>query len=147
VGQVGLHVAGAERGAEFLDLAPAVAEHEALLAVVQRGDHRGGVVQHADVVDSHLSGGRRRSGRGDDRCWSGLGVGPLQPAEQLVGVADGCRKANSLQAPAGQPGDPFQHGEQMPATVVASEGMHLIDDHHADTAEVRVRVDTGADQH
>ena len=30
--------------------------------------------------------------------------------------------------PAGEPGEPFQDGEQVPAAVVAGEGVHLVDD-------------------
>ena len=50
----------AQRGGELLDPGAAVAEDQPLLAAVQRGDHRGGVVDGADVVELDLAVGGSR---------------------------------------------------------------------------------------
>ena len=44
-------------------------------------------------------------------------------------------------------GQPFEHGEQVPAAVVAGEGVDLVDDDGAQAGEERPVVDVGADQH
>ena len=119
VGHEGLRRrARAARNASSSARATGLAEHQALLAAVQPRDHGGGVVHAADVVerDVRLRGGRGRvgattcTGRRRRRR-------ALHPAPDRVGVADGRREPDALELPAGQPLDPFQHGEQVPAAV------------------------------
>src|SRR5690606_20438319 len=104
----------------------AVDEHQALLAVVQARDDGGRVVEGAHVVDRDLRRGARPRGRGDDDAATGRARG--EPGQQVVGVADGGRQADALERSAGEPFEPGEDREQVPAAVVAGEGVDLVDD-------------------
>ena len=92
------------RLAELFDGLAGVAEDQPLLAGVQRGDDRGGVVQGADVVEFDVARrryrSRRRGGRqvGSDDA-SGPSVPRPSPAARSAAlrVADGRRQPDPLQ--------------------------------------------------
>ena len=125
-----------QRSAELLDASPAVAEDQPLLAPVQGGDHRGGVVEGADVVEL-----RPRCVRcaGRWRCAPRRGDGPVpepwSQASSSSGLPTVADRPIRCSGRAGQLGDPFQDGEQVPAAVVAGEGVDLVDHDGADAGE------------
>jgi len=133
VGQVGVHVAGSERRAELLGAAAAVDEHQPFLPAVQPGDDGGGVLHRADVVELDIAAGRV-AGRCDDPAGP-IGRRPLQPGNQLIGIADGCRQPDALDRPIGDLRDALQNVQQVPATVVSCERVDLVDDDGADIGE------------
>jgi hypothetical protein len=137
----GTDLARSQGERELLGLAAALAEHQPLLPRVQGGHDGGGILDTADVVQADL----RRSfgplrGRGEHHAGPGRPGAALQPTEQRVGVADGGGQADPLDRAAGQVREPFQHGEQVPAAVVAGEGMHLVHDDRPDIGEELPRV-------
>ena len=74
-------------------------------------------------------------------------AGTLQPGQQLVRVADGRGQPDPLQRAPAEPGEPFEDGEQVPAAVVAGEGVDLVDHHGAQIAEELPVLDLRADEH
>jgi hypothetical protein len=147
VGQEDGHLAGPERGSQFLDLAARVAEDKPFLSPVQGRDEFGRVVQGAHVVEFNFArgpadqvggglvgvpgpvgSGRQMHARSDDLPGTASCARALQPVQQVGGVADGRREPDPLNGPAGYPFQPFEHGEQMPSPVVAREGVHFVDD-------------------
>ncbi len=147
VGQERRHVVAAQSGGQLLDPGAAVGEHQTLLPPVQAGDDGGGVVKRADVVHRHL--GPRSSGFGrrvDDL--SRLGdAASLQPRQQAVRVTDRCRQPEALHRPTSQGADALEQRQKVPAAVVASEGVDLVDDDGADAAQERSGIDAGRDHH
>lgn len=59
---------------------------------------------------------------------------PGQPIEQFGWIPHGGRQPDPLRLTPGQPGDAFEHRQQMPATVVTDECVDLIHDHGADVS-------------
>jgi hypothetical protein len=95
---------------------------------VQRRDHFGRILQAADVIEHDL----------------GLGLGAwrqhhlprslgssLDPAQDLVRVADGRRQADALHVCAAEARETFQHGREVRAAVLARKSMNFVDDHGA----------------
>jgi hypothetical protein len=85
----------------FFDELPRVAKDQPLLALVQRGDDVGGVLDRADVVQFNLPSrlarcrsGPRPFGR-NDGGWPGVAGCALQPAQQFLRVPDGRRQAKA----------------------------------------------------
>ena len=72
---------------------------------------------------------------------------PLEPVQQLVRVADRGGQPDALDRVASQFLQSFQDGEKVPAAVVTSEGMDLVDHDRANVGEVLTRVDLGGDEH
>ena len=95
----------------------------------------------ADVVERELRRRRLTRSAGATTVRGCAAVArALQPGQQLVGVADRGRQADPLERPAGNAAQPLQHGQQVPAAVVAGEGVHLVDHdgpHVARTSVVR----------
>ena len=65
----------------------------------------------------------------------------------ISGLPDRRRQADPLKFPAGQPRDPLEDREQVPAAVVAGEGMDLVHDHHPQVREQAAGIDVGRDEH
>ena len=135
---------------QLFDLTAGLAEHQTLLTGVQHGDDLGGVLQGADVVKSDIPGWPLR-GCGDvwgDNCGRpAVDAGALQPGQKLLGVAHGRGEPDPLDRVPGESLKSFQNCEQVPPTVVAREGVDLVDNHTLDIREVFSRVDLGGDQH
>ena len=74
-------------------------------------------------------------------------AGALEPAEQLTGVADGGRQPDPLERASRHPGQALQHREQVPAPVVAGEGVHLVDHDRPQVRKYSPVLDPEADQH
>ena len=72
---------------------------------------------------------------------------PCSQRQQRRRVADGGGQPDALQRAPGEAGEPFQHGQQVPAAVVAGEGVHLVDDDGLQAGEELGVVDVDADQH
>jgi hypothetical protein len=72
---------------------------------------------------------------------------PGQPVEQALGVSDRCGQAHALQFHPGQFTETFQDRKQMPAPVITSEGMNLVNDHDAQATEQHLIIRFGRDQH
>ena len=153
-----------QRGADLLDQLPGVAEHQPLLAPVQRSDHRCGVahrphVVQLDVPRAAASVQRRPPGSGRRHRRR---AGPLQerrpqpharpcpiPAASPA-ARPGCRRwptGRSAGWAARHPGQSLQHRQQMPAAVVTGEGVHLVDDDRPQVGEQPAVLDLEADQH
>jgi hypothetical protein len=80
-----------------------------------------------DVVQSQFGCCRRRSRWRDDGARP-RALSPLEPLEQHIRVADGGGQTDPLERAPGQRAQPIEHGEKVPAAVVAREGVHLVDD-------------------
>ena len=141
-----------QRRADLLHQLPGVAEHQPLLAPVQRRDHRRGVAHRPHVIQLDVPGrcraSRERSHVGRNHHARTLAAPrSLQPAQQLGRVPDRRRQPDPLDRPSGHPGQPLQHREQMPAPVVAGERVHLVHHDRPQPGEQRLVRDLEADQH
>ncbi len=132
---------------------------------MQGRDELGGVVEGAYVVEFHLAcraGGLFGGGapvaacglglgmlhsRGNDLPRAACGFRALQPAQQLLRIADGRGQADALDTAPGDPFETLQYGQQVPAPVVSREGVHLVDDDGAYGAQQARVVGLDADQH
>jgi hypothetical protein len=76
-----------------------------------------------------------RPSRVDEDNLAGGAPAAYEPVEKPLGIADGGGQADALDLAAGECVEASQHREQMPATIVASEGVDLVDDHRLDAAE------------
>ncbi|KQX92688.1 hypothetical protein JOF59_000973 [Streptomyces clavifer] len=73
--------------------------------------------------------------------------GALEPGQQVVGIPDGGGQADPLERAPGDACEPFQYGQQMPASVVTGEGVDFVDDDAVQAAEEGAVVDMGTHQH
>lgn len=156
VGEERRHVERPQPLAEFLDQGTGVAEHEPFLTPVQGRDHLGRVVHGPDVVQLDLAG-RLPYRRRDARSRTDVGsnhpprplapAGALQPAQQLIGIADRRGETDPLHRATRHPGEAFQNGQQVPTPVVSGERVHLVDHDRAKLPEELVVVHGYADQH
>jgi hypothetical protein len=74
-------------------------------------------------------------------------AGALEPGQQGVRVADSGAESDALDGLADDMYQTVRHGEEVPASVVAGEGVDLVHNDDPDIAEERGVVDVGADQH
>ena len=141
----GRDVVSSKRGSELLGPRPAVDEDEPLLTAMEAGDHECGVVEAADVVECD----RRDLGVLDRRAQDVRRPSTRrgQPGEEFVGVAQGGRERDALDLAAGEPAHSFENGEQMPASIVASEGVCLVDDDAPHVGEPALVIDAARDEH
>ena len=114
----------------------------------RRGDDRGGVGQAADVVERHL-GASRRCGRRvcDHRGRADAARRRAASASSSSGLPTVADRADALQLAAGEAREPLEHGEQVPAAIVAGEGVHLVDDDRRRSANNRAWSTPVRDQH
>ena len=163
VRQVRGHAAFPQCGAYLLYELPGVAEDQALLSLVQRGDHRCGVAHRAHVVQldigrcrpalPRLGAGHRDIGlpgdnvRSHDNGRALVPAGALKPAQQFIRVADRGRQPDPLDGVPGDAGQALQHGEQVPAAVVTGEGVYLIDHDGPQIGEHSAVLNPEADEH
>src|SRR5262249_56663619 len=68
-------------------------------------------------------------------------------SEEDLRIADGGGEPNALHRPSDEVYQALQHGEEVPAAVVAGKRVDLVYHNHPDVAEERRVVDVGADQH
>lgn len=102
----------------------------------------GGVRDRADEVEGHVGHGRTRGGLlGDElqvSCWR---LAALQPAPDLLRASHGRGEPHPLDWPTGDTAQAFEHTEQAPTTIRASEGVQLVDDDGPDVRKEAVVVD------
>ena len=112
---------------------------------MESGDHEGGVVEAADVVQGDGRDLDVLDGRAQDVRWTSTCRG--EPGEKLVGVAQGGRKGDPLNLSAGEPADALDYREQVPSSIVTSEGVCLVDDDALHVGEPTLVIDTAGDEH
>ena len=134
--------------ASCLDPGAAVAEHQPLLAAVQAGDDQSRRWRGCRRSRASTSGGRPRRRPGGVTTSRGPAGRPVRASRSsssgLPTVADRPMRWSSRP---GEPREPFQHRQQVPAPVVAGEGVHLVDDHGPHAGEEAGVVDARRDQH
>ena len=140
VGDEGRDAQLPQPSAQFLRPGTAIDEDQPLLAPVQPGDDHGRVLQRADVVQLDL-GLRAAASAGRNTTRSPC-AGPGQPVDEHLRVPDRRRQPDPLKLPAGQPRDPLEDREQVPAAVVSGEGMDLVHDHRPQVARTVPREST-----
>ncbi len=71
----------------------------------------------------------------------------LQPGQKFAWVSNRRGQTDPLDRSPGEPLQPFEYGEQVPAAIVAREGMHFVDDDGAHVPEVLPRGHLRRHQH
>jgi hypothetical protein len=149
-------------GAEHLDQALGIAEHQALVAPVQlRGDlgrvlDGSHVIKLDDLLRLVLDYPERAVAdrpappprfRDDDHARPLSDRRSLEPAQQFLRVADGGGQPDPLHRMPAEPGQPFQDRQQMPSPVAGPERVDLVHDDGLQAGEQPVVIDVDADQH
>ncbi len=131
-------------GGDFLHGAPAVAEHEPLLAAVQPRDHGGGVVERADVIERDVGARWTCNGGCDDATMPAARA--HEPAKKSRRLPNCRRKPDALQVVTRGLGHALKDRQQVPATIVSGEGVDLVDDHSSHPSEEALMVAAGRDE-
>ena len=145
--------------AEDLDILAGIDEDQALLADIEFREQCGDLVEAVQPVHPDLrsirsgSGGDAGAGENHARSDHGPGAGgcgpcaTLQPLQQILRIADGGGHPYPLDVAPDRVLQAGEHGGEVPAAVVAGEGVDLVDDDGLHVAEEVPVIDAGGDHH
>ena len=109
---------------------------------MKRRDHPGRVADAPDVVQMCARGTGRVTARRDHLARSRRGGG--QPVEERLGIPDGRGETEALDLTSRQTAHALQDREQVPAAIVAGEGVQLVDDDGLEIPEEHAGLGSGS---